>query len=63
MSRVKKEKNRLSEAASLMGRKGGKKGGPKGGKSRMAALTPEQRSELGWKAARKRWERDKKKGT
>lgn len=32
-----------------------KKGGLKGGKTRMDALTPEQRSELAKKAAAKRW--------
>jgi hypothetical protein len=44
-----------------MGRKGGKKGGPKGGKARMESLTPEQRRELGRKAARARWDRQKRK--
>jgi hypothetical protein len=46
-----------------MGKRGGKKGGPKGGKSRMNALTPEERKELARKAANKRWEnaREKKK--
>ena len=33
----------------------GKKGGLKGGKTRMDALTAEQRSELAKKAAAKRW--------
>ena len=39
-----------------MGKRGGKKGGPKGGKSRMNALTLEERKELARKAANKRWE-------
>ena len=38
-----------------MGKRGGKKGGPKGGKSRMNALTAEERKELARKAANKRW--------
>lgn len=33
----------------------GRKGGLKGGKSRMEALTPEQRTELATKAAAARW--------
>jgi len=33
----------------------GRLGGLKGGKARMAKLTPEQRSEIARKAARKRW--------
>jgi hypothetical protein len=33
----------------------GRLGGLKGGKARMAKLTPEQRSEIGRKAAQKRW--------
>lgn len=33
----------------------GRKGGLKGGKARAAKLTPEQRSEIAKKAARKRW--------
>lgn len=37
----------------------GKKGGPKGGKSRMAALTPEQRAELGRRGAEARWGKPK----
>ena len=41
----------ISQVMSEMGRKGGKKGG----KSRMAMLTPEQRSKLGSKAVRARW--------
>ena len=35
----------------------GRTGGLKGGKTRMAALTPDQRSELGKRAAAKRWKR------
>ena len=48
-------KNLLSQVMSSMGRKGGKTGG----KNRMALLTPEQRSEMGKAAAKKRW-KDKK---
>jgi hypothetical protein len=33
----------------------GRLGGLKGGKVRMSQLTPEERSELGSKAAKKRW--------
>ncbi len=33
----------------------GRRGGLKGGKARAAKLTPEQRSEIARKAARKRW--------
>ena len=46
----------LSQVMSAMGRKGGKTGG----KSRMALLTPEQRSEMGKAAAAKRWAGAKK---
>ncbi len=53
----------VSEAARLIGSRGGKKGGRKGGKKRMAALTPEQRKELARKAARARWDRRKRKKT
>lgn len=35
----------------------GRKGGLKGGVTRMAQLTPEQRSELAKKAAAKRWKK------
>jgi hypothetical protein len=41
----------VSQVMAAMGRKGGKTGG----KSRMALLTPEQRSEMGRAAAQKRW--------
>ena len=34
----------------------GKKGGKAGGRARAKALTPEQRSQIASKAARKRWE-------
>jgi hypothetical protein len=44
-------KTLLSQVMASMGRKGGKTGG----KSRMALLTPEQRSEMGKAAAAKRW--------
>ncbi len=37
----------------------GRRGGKKGGKARMLALTPEERSELGRKAAQARWNRAK----
>ena len=40
-----------SRIAKLLGRLGGLKGGP----ARAAALTPEQRSEIAKKAAKKRW--------
>ena len=46
----------ISRVMREMGKRGGKKGGPKGGKSRMNALTPEERKELARKAANKRWE-------
>ena len=42
---------RLSEAASLMGRKGGLKGG----KARWADLTPAERTAAARKAAQARW--------
>ena len=51
----------ISEVMREMGKKGGKAGGKKGGKARMAALTPEQRSELARKAVQARWARVKKK--
>ena len=38
----------------------GRKGGKIGGKSRMALLTPEQRTEMGKAAAEKRWGTRKK---
>jgi hypothetical protein len=41
-----------------MGKKGGKAGGKKGGKSRMAGMTPEQRSALAKKAAAARWQKE-----
>jgi hypothetical protein len=47
---------------SAMGRKGGKAAKGKGVKARMAALTPQERTELARKAARARWARTKKKG-
>lgn len=45
-----------SEAAAVMGRKGGKAKTPKG----FASLTPAQRSELGKAAIAKRWANKKK---
>ncbi len=41
----------VSQVMAAMGRKGGRIGG----KSRMALLTPEQRTEMGKAAAEKRW--------
>jgi prophage regulatory protein len=41
----------------------GRKGGLKGGKSRMAALTVEQRRELGREAAAKRWGKERESST
>ncbi len=46
----------VSQVMAAMGRKGGKIGG----KSRMALLTPEQRTEMGKAAAEKRWGTRKK---
>jgi len=51
----------ISRVMREMGRKGGKAAGGKGGKTRMAALTPEERKELARKAAQARWARVKKK--
>jgi len=46
----------IGEVAPLSAHKlASKKGGLKGGKTRMDALTPEQRSDLAKKAAAKRW--------
>lgn len=50
---------RKNPHAVALGRKGGKKGGPIGGKSRMASLTPKQRSALARKAAKARWKKAK----
>ena len=47
-----------SRIAKILGRLGGLKGGP----ARAAALTPEERSEIARKAARKRWEKQPKDG-
>jgi hypothetical protein len=44
-------KKRKNPAAVALGRKGGKVGG----KARMEALTPDERTKLARKAARKRW--------
>lgn len=52
---------KVRDAFRAFGRIGGKKGGPKGGKTRMAALTPEQRRALAKKAAAARWGRKKAK--
>ena len=48
---------RKNPHAVALGRAGGKKGGPKGGQSRMAALSPEERSALARRAARARWKK------
>lgn len=45
------EKDALSSAASLLGRKGG----AKGGKARAESLSPKRRSEIAKKAAQQRW--------
>lgn len=50
-------KTLLSQVMASMGRKGGKTGG----KSRMALLTPEERSAMGKAAAAKRWGTKKRK--
>jgi hypothetical protein len=52
----------VSKVMSEMGRKGGKAAKGKGVKARMAALTPQERTELARKAARARWAKAKKKG-
>lgn len=52
----------VSEVMREMGRKGGKAAKGKGAKARMAALTPQQRSELAKKAAQARWAKTKKNG-
>ena len=46
----------ISQVMSQIGRKGAKKGG----KTRMAMLTPEERSALGSKAVQARWDRKRK---
>jgi hypothetical protein len=51
----------ISKVMREMGKKGGKAGGKKGGKARMAALTPEERTELARKAVQTRWVKAKKK--
>jgi hypothetical protein len=51
----------ISKVMREMGRKGGKAAKGKGLKTRMAALTPEQRKELARKAAQARWTKTKKK--
>jgi hypothetical protein len=45
------ERSPESEAAAMLGRKGG----AKGGRARAKKLTPEQRSEIAKKAAKARW--------
>jgi hypothetical protein len=54
-----KRTNLTSQVMREMGRKGGKAGGSKGGKARMAALSPEERSENARRAARIRWAKEK----
>ena len=54
-------KTKLPAAIKEFFQREGSKGGKKGGKSRMASLTPQQRSELGKKAAAARWKNTKKK--
>ncbi len=49
MSKVPKD---LRQYLAKLGKKGGKKGGP----ARAQKLTPERRSEIARRAARKRWE-------
>ena len=47
-------------AAVALGRLGAKAGASKAGKARMAQLSPEERSALGRKAIRARWEKAKR---
>lgn len=56
-----KKKDLISQVMREMGKKGGKAGGRKGGKARMAALTPEERSENARRAARARWAKERAK--
>jgi len=53
---VKLHPSLISQVMTELGRKGGKKGG----KNRMAMLTPEERSQLGTKAVRARWARQRR---
>jgi hypothetical protein len=50
----------ISEVMREMGRKGGKAAKGKGAKTRMAALTREERKHLARKAAQARWAKAKK---
>lgn len=54
-----RKKDLISQIMREMGSKGGKAGGRKGGKARMAALTPEERSQNARRAARARWAKAK----
>ena len=47
----------LKRSQNAQGHQTARLGAKKGGKSRMAALTPEERSELGKKAAAARWKK------
>jgi hypothetical protein len=51
---------KVRAAFRTLGSIGGKKGGPKGGKSRMAALTADERRTLAKKAAAARWAKPSK---
>jgi hypothetical protein len=67
---------KISDAAALLGKRGGKKGGParaatlsaderrniatSGGRARQNSMTPEQRSEAARNAAKARWDKKKK---
>jgi hypothetical protein len=50
-------KKKLPDAIKEYFQREGAKGGKKGGKSRMASMTPEQRSALAKKAAAARWKK------
>lgn len=52
------EEELVSRAMKIIGKRGGQKGGP----ARAAALTPERRSEIAKKAAKKRWAKKKRGG-
>jgi len=51
----------ISAVMREMGKKGGKAAKGKGVKTRMAALSPQERKELARKAAKARWARAKRK--
>jgi len=50
-------KSDISRVMAAMGRRGGKIGG----KRRLTTMTPEQRSQIAFKAAQTRWAKNKKK--